>query len=51
MEIKGIELYIVENPDKWAVLEPMNTLNDTDIDIVDAIIGRNLGAWKILAKV
>lgn len=51
MEIKSVELYIVGNPDKWAVPEPTDTLNDTDIDIVDAIIDRNLEAWKVLAKV
>ncbi|MBA7576235.1 hypothetical protein ES708_18074 [subsurface metagenome] len=48
-----MELYIVENSDKWAVPEPMDTLNDTDVDlesIVDAIIERNMGAWKVLAK-
>ena len=49
-----MELYIVENPNKWAIPEPTNTFNDTDNDInsvVDRIIERNIGAWKILSKI
>ena len=45
-----IELNIIENPDKWAIIEPMDSLNDTDIDIVDVIIERNINAWKVLSK-
>ena len=45
-----IELNIIENPDKWAIIEPMDSLNDTDIDIVDVIIERNINAWKVLLK-
>lgn len=45
-----MEIYIIKNPDKWAIPEPIDSLNDTDIDIVDAIIDRNINAWKALSK-
>ena len=46
-----VELNIIENPNKWAISEPTDTLNDTDIDmVVDIIIEKNLEAWKSLSK-
>ena len=49
-----MELCIIENPNKWAIPELTDTLNDTDSNInlvVDRIIERNIGAWKILSKI
>jgi len=44
-----MELNIISNPDKWAISESTDSLDDTDIDI-DAIIDRNIGAWRELSK-
>lgn len=50
-----MELYIIENPNKWAIPEPVDSSNDTDIDdlidVVDLIIERNIKAYKALSKI
>lgn len=48
-----IELNIVENPNKWAIPESVESLTDTDDNInllIDKLIERNMGAWKLLSK-